>query len=325
MADGLFSEKIKGYRANPKNKFGSKDKLETIPTSFNKNLVYDLATVLEAGKKLGVKDVSNEQLVNMLLNEGRSDAGFNEWNIKNKAATKVYNELLSQGYNSFSSGFAAAVLDKQQTAARLNKSFDEVWNGVGKTPAGRTGLDNAIRMQQGEYAASANKNKELLLFVEQARKNILSPEEKLATTFTDLKREGRLFGGLPSVDIKDQVIANLQKTDPVAAAALSKVSPYQFDYHMSNQFLKNNKIETRQPNIRLVGVGTPNKQTSEWNTERLTTATEQELLFSKPSVREEMNKIATQPIDARLAPYQPPGFFENPLLATKSYFDRLFN
>jgi hypothetical protein len=69
---------IKGYRADPENKYGGGNGLETQPTLYNKE---DMASVLRAmaymNKHYGTKYPDPQQLAAFALKEGRSDFGIN--------------------------------------------------------------------------------------------------------------------------------------------------------------------------------------------------------------------------------------------------------
>jgi len=172
-----YPEVIYGFRANPKNKFGATDKMETLPQKFwPANLeVYTRAAA--AGVEHGVPQLTPEQLTNMALHEGRSDFGFNEINKNNKQAMNVYQTLRDQGHDDGPAQFAGAILDKYQTAQRLNKPFLEVWNGAG--PKAKTYAKNSM---EESYAATHPKNEQLLEFISEQYNNQLHPQITPTTT-----------------------------------------------------------------------------------------------------------------------------------------------
>ena len=120
-------DEIRAYRANPTNKFGAKDGMETQPIRnsqvWNVSQVYDIAKNIKAALAAGMPSVGAEQLVNKILNEGRSDAGVNEFNTANPKAVALYNKMIAGGASELASAYAAAVLDKRQLASRLNIPF----------------------------------------------------------------------------------------------------------------------------------------------------------------------------------------------------------
>jgi hypothetical protein len=161
---------IYGYRANPKNKFGSTDRMETLPQKFGPGNLQVYTRAAAAGTKYGVPQLTPEQLANMALHEGRDDFGFNEINKNNKQAMEVYQKLKDEGHPEFPAQFAGAILDKYQTAERLKKPFLEVWNGAG-SKAKKYAKDSAEEM----YAATHPKNESLLEYISEHYNNELNP------------------------------------------------------------------------------------------------------------------------------------------------------
>jgi hypothetical protein len=71
--------------------------------------------------------------------------------------------LNEMGHSRMAADFAAAIYDKQQLADRINKPFQEVWNGTGRSSmTGRTGAQHNDRYNQFGYAVDSPKNAELM-------------------------------------------------------------------------------------------------------------------------------------------------------------------
>ena len=104
----MNEEKIPVYRANPKNRYGATDRMETLPTMFDKATVSSFTRAAAAGQKHGVPVLPPEMIANLMLHEGREDAGFNELNHKNKKAVAIAEKLLEDGHTDEAAGFAAA-------------------------------------------------------------------------------------------------------------------------------------------------------------------------------------------------------------------------
>jgi hypothetical protein len=288
MADGMFSENLKGYRANPKNLYGAKDRMETLPTKLNKAEMYTILSGLSTAEKAGMPKLSDKQLANMFLNEGRSDAGFNNFNFNNKQAKALYDKLIEEGQPALSAGFAAAVLDKTQEAKRLNKDFNELWNGVGTSNQNRTGAQNAQRMQEGQYAPDAPKNEQFMGWLKGARYGTLPKEEQLLSSIPMLEKNQKLFGGLGSYGTKNYLVNTLSKTSPESAAYVDKMSPSAVYNLVMNDYLRKNKIEERQPDYYLHGNG--NKQ------QKFDQLTADQLYFGRPDMREAVGSLTGLPL-----------------------------
>jgi len=110
----------------------TKDGVETLDTGYDKETMGRLLDAYKvAHKQFGVPMMHPNQITAMALEEGRSNFGFNDFNENNKHAVNVYKALVKQGFDPYAAGFPAAILDKHQVAARLDKPVFEVWNGTG--------------------------------------------------------------------------------------------------------------------------------------------------------------------------------------------------
>ena len=183
---------IAAYRADPAQAGG----VETRPINKTEDWygdnVYKIARVIGPAMELGMPQVTAEQLVNKMLVEGRGDAGTNQYNYNNPKAKKLYETLAGRGYDDKSATFAAAVLDTDQRAKRLNKTFEEVWNGLGTSSyTKRTGAQHSQRYEEHKGAATAPKNAEFLDYVKRAISGNLTPAENLieALPALELQRE----------------------------------------------------------------------------------------------------------------------------------------
>ena len=89
-----------GRRANPLNKFGTKDRMESLNTPYDKETMSNLlAAYKDAAERHGLKALHPDDLVNMALVEGRSNFGYNEYNINNKKAMKIAKDLEARGHD----------------------------------------------------------------------------------------------------------------------------------------------------------------------------------------------------------------------------------
>ena len=175
--DMTSSNPLKMYRADPTGRYGGKDRMETMPTTVDRTTVEEYIKAMRAGESFGIPQLTQDQLAKMLLVEGRGDFGFNALNENNKAAMQKAALLQEMGHNRLASDFAAALYDKQQTADRLRRPLQEVWNGTGRSGmTGRTGAQHNERYNQFGYAVDHPKNAELMNTINSAY-NYREPEK----------------------------------------------------------------------------------------------------------------------------------------------------
>ena len=165
-----YPEIIEGYRANPKNKFGAKDYMETRPKFFNPKVIETFTRAAADGTRYGVPVLEPKQLANMALHEGREDFGMNDNGIdyNNKKQVELSRQLQRDGHDEEAANFAAAIMGKHEVANRTNKPFLQVWNGKGKK------AEQYARDSEAEsYAAEHPKNQQLLDFIDEHYKDAL--------------------------------------------------------------------------------------------------------------------------------------------------------
>ena len=161
---------IAAYRYDHKSDTG----VESLPTYYKKDDVVNIAQAMKDAKdNLGGRTLNPEDFTNLLLKEGRSNAGFNNLDKNNREAQVLANQLGQIGYNDLSAGAAAAIHQKLQLSDRLNIPFGMAWNGTGKNEQGVTGREYAAQLKQSMPAVTHPANQELYSTV----KNILQPSE----------------------------------------------------------------------------------------------------------------------------------------------------
>ena len=166
---------IAARRANPLNKFGAKDRMETQDYGYDRETMGNLlAAYNDAVKHHGIKKMHPDDLANMALVEGRSNFGYNEYNNNNKKANKIVEDLIKRGHDPYAAGFPAALMDKQQTAERLKVPVYQVWNGSGKAAK-----EYAKRIEEHRYAVEHPKNESLRQFIRQ-KVGFIEPDQKVA-------------------------------------------------------------------------------------------------------------------------------------------------
>jgi hypothetical protein len=174
---------ISARRANPENKYGAKDRMETQDYGYDKETLGTLlAAYKDAAAKHGVKMLHPDDLTNMALVEGRSNFGYNEYNQNNPRAAKIAKELVAQGHDPYAAGFPAAIIDKQMQAERLNVPFYQVWNGAG--PAAKK---YAKRIETEKYAVEDPRNQTLREYIRNTT-GYKEPDQQVAEA--EFKRGG---------------------------------------------------------------------------------------------------------------------------------------
>lgn len=152
---------IPARRANPLNKYGAKDKMETQDYGYDKDTIGRLLNAYRDAVQLhGIPKMSADDLTNMALVEGRSNFGYNEFNQNNKKANAIAQDLIKRGHDPYAAGFPAAILDKHMQSQRLNVPFYQLWNGSGKEAR-----DYAKRIEQQRYAVEHPKNQPLRNYI----------------------------------------------------------------------------------------------------------------------------------------------------------------
>lgn len=125
---------------------------------------YALPRAMASAESLGVPQLSPELLGGLYLQEGRSDMGHNDYDYNNPQLNDLVRTLTDKyGVNYKTASFLATIKEKQDNAARLNKSFAELWNGTGRVKGTkRTGKVYAKELQGQIDAAQQPENKELM-------------------------------------------------------------------------------------------------------------------------------------------------------------------
>lgn len=190
MAD-LFKN-FGAYRADPERRSGGKEPIETMPTKYDPAMVAQLARAAARLPEFGGKPIPPNVIANMLLVEGRSDAGTDRYDTNKPHLNKMYKSLVGEGYHPKAAMFATAVAEKQAVADRLGIPFYEAWNGTGRSPeTGKTGKDYNARIEAHQFAVQHPKNKPLLDLVTRAQNNALTLDEVKALNSMGVK--GSLF------------------------------------------------------------------------------------------------------------------------------------
>ena len=161
---------IVGYRHDPSQKEG----IETQPTLFRKSEIIQTAQAMKDAKDaLGARTLAPKDYVNLLLKEGRSNAGFNSLDKNDKEAQAVADQLGQIGHQDIPAGIAAAMFNKLKLADHWKVPFGEAWNGKGKNAYGVTGAQYAKELEAAKPVVDHPANQQLMNTVT----SILAPSE----------------------------------------------------------------------------------------------------------------------------------------------------
>lgn len=168
IKDATTANPVEFFRHNPRNKFGAKDRLETISSAVDRGTMEDFIRAMRAGEKYGVPQLPPEYLASMLMKENRSDFGYNAYNENNPKARMIAEMLIKEGFDPTQAGFGAAIYDKMQTANRLKIPFAMAWNGTGVNKQGQTGQQYAQGISSGFEAVMHPRNAPMLNIIKEA-------------------------------------------------------------------------------------------------------------------------------------------------------------
>ena len=293
-----MSDYIYGYRADPTNKSGGKDRMETMPKELNRSDLYNSVRALVEAENLGAPRLSTNQIANMVLHEGREDLGYNSekgFSMDNPKSMKIYQTLRDLGHGFHPAGIPAAVSEKMDAVKRTGLPFELLWNGKGKVAGmNRTGADYKKEADAMRYAADHPKNKELIDFINKAKADSFSPQEFLANNINELEMAGTTTNNLRGKDLHDYLMQNV---DSNTARQLKNIDPGILQRAAQNQFRVMNGIEPISPVVdtgKKVGF-LPRGSTSYYDTSTLhtnpTDVTTAAAIVESPQVKAQLQNL----------------------------------
>lgn len=282
------------YRPDPAGKFGGKEGIETLPTTVSRSEAYELASILKAAREAGMPELTPQQLANMILLEGRGDAGGSHYTYNNPKYRGLA-ALLEKQYpeNLTGPAFAAAVKEKADTAKRTGLPFDLLWNGAGKvfgTNWGGVEYNQRAKAFKESSALRHPKNAEFMDFLNRAYEGKLTPEELARAQIQSKEELGTHFGGYGTAQRTDNVKSALKfksmlierlQNDPNALNALREI-PSDALLHVANNIYREAKGIPTKPHGSYQRYSPKDAAKSHaWATER----SEAEMAMNLPSVR----------------------------------------
>jgi hypothetical protein len=168
---------INAYRADPTNKYGGGDGLETLPTQFMDGGIFKAGSPAmlysyvrayrQAANHYDMPPMTAQQLAALAIKEGRADFGASAYDTYNPRSKAMYQNLTSKGIGQLPALFPTIIAEKAAVAKRLNIPFAEAWNGTGSN-GNSTGAQYAKGYDHALKAAAHPKNKPLVDFIQSA-------------------------------------------------------------------------------------------------------------------------------------------------------------
>jgi hypothetical protein len=272
------------YRPDPTGKFGGTGGIETLPTTVSRSDAYELASILKAAREAGMPELTPQQLANMILLEGRGDAGGSYYSYNNPKY-KGIETLLSKQFpeNRVGPAFAATVREKADTAKRTGLPFDMLWNGTGKIPGTNWGgaeYNQRAKAFKESPALQHPKNAEFMDFLNRAYEGKLTPEELARAQIQSKEELGTHLGGYGSPNAFKFMLTERLRNDPNALKALHGISPNAL-MHVAHNIYREAKGIPTKPHGSYQIYSFPRRQSHA----RATEMSEAEMAMNLPSIR----------------------------------------
>jgi hypothetical protein len=166
-------DQINAYRADPTGKYGGKEGIETQPMKLYAPQLYSHARALGHAEGHGVPKMDAQALANIALMEGRPNFGNNPYAISRvdpgqKKSVELFKKLIASGVPENVADFPVKIFEKNNISKQKNISFEQAWNGLGKTSKGRSGADYARDIESGRSASAHKNNAPLVALINQA-------------------------------------------------------------------------------------------------------------------------------------------------------------
>ena len=187
---------IKAFRADPINRFGGNDGLETLPMTrlltggnyvgkvqmYKPDLNLETSTIYTNPSKAvqelyryartngaaaanGLPSLPPEDLAAFLLKEGRTDLGAGGGSGDRYTREFRENVLSKYDLTPKDTSFLSLLQNKQRLAKKLNIPFAMAWNGTGVNEVGQTGKQYAENYEAHKQAVAHPKNQELMALI----------------------------------------------------------------------------------------------------------------------------------------------------------------
>ena len=166
---------VKYYRRGTIPKHTTKEGLETLPSQVDANQLRNWISVMRAGEKYGVPQLSPEQLTAMLFKEGRTNLGYNQFNYRDPKSLDIYRNVVKEGYDPAAAGFGSAIYDAHQKAKQFGGDPMRYWFGTGVSEDKQTSPEYVQGMKNNMQYVYHPKNAELVNVVRDAYNNPVPP------------------------------------------------------------------------------------------------------------------------------------------------------
>lgn len=176
----------------------------------------DLIQILDAMRLSGKQVLPAEKILQMLVQEGRSDLGSNGADRTQPKVVARTKELMDLGATFRGADTVSNIEDKQRVAQRLGIPFDSTWNGTGRVDSKAYGIkgtrsskDYVAESKQQEAAYTDPANTGALDLIQRGLNGTITPNERATTARTEY----------PSAD-KSDVLGKLGLPDPNTISSL---------------------------------------------------------------------------------------------------------
>ena len=166
---------VKYYRRGTIPKHTTKEGLETLPSQVDANQLRNWISVMRAGEKYGVPQLSPEQLTAMLFKEGRTNLGYNQFNYRDPKSLDIYRNIVKEGYDPSAAGFGSAIYDAHQKAKQFGGDPMRYWFGTGISEDKQTSPEYVQAMKNNMQYVYHPKNTELVNTIQDAYHNPVPP------------------------------------------------------------------------------------------------------------------------------------------------------
>jgi hypothetical protein len=221
---------VKYYRRGTIPKNTTKEGLETLPSELNANELKNWISVMRAGEKHGVPQLSPEQLAAMVFKEGRTNLGFNQFNYRDPKSLEIYRNLVAEGYDPAAAGFGPAIYDAHAKAKVKGGDPMNYWFGTGISEDKQTSPQYLAGMKANMQYVTHPKNAELLNTIRDAYHNPVPPPPIPVID----KDAPQAAAQMPTVDIMGNA-AGFKKGGVVKSKPFRDISKVLIQKHISGK------------------------------------------------------------------------------------------
>jgi hypothetical protein len=223
---------VKYYRRGTIPKHTTKEGLETLPSEIDANALKNWISVMRAGEKYGVPQLSPEQITAMVFKEGRTNLGFNQFNYRNPKSLEIYRKLVEEGYDPSAAGFGPAIYDAHAKAKQFGGDPMRYWFGTGVSEDKQTSPQYVEGMKANMQYVTHPKNAQLFSAIQDAYHNPAPPPP--IPTSDHLMGVEKTPAQMPNVDIMGNT-TGMKKGGVVESKPFRDISKLLIQKHISGK------------------------------------------------------------------------------------------